>query len=419
MAKNNAKNPKPVIQDLRIDIRSVDRSRKDLDKWRQALIAAENILRPTRQLLYDLYEDITLDDHLTSVMDQRRLSVTTSSIVFQKDGKEIKSIQNLVDSECFEHLLEHILDSRFWGYSLIKADFAAERVELVPRPHVLPGKGLVIARPYDMEGIDYTLPPYKNLYLGAGKVSDLGLILIATPLVLIKRGDLSDWAQFNEIFGQPTRVGKYDPNMPGQKEQMQQALKESGAMAYLTIPVGSELEFVEANKSGATDTYSKLYELMDRAISKVIVGQTMTTENGSSKSQAEVHERVSNKISLSDRKFVLRYLNGRLRDMLVAQGFNEAAQGEFQFMDEEEQLSKETRLKMDLDIHSKVGPLKKGYYAEEYNVAFVDDSDEPQPAPGPMEEKPKPGEKQPAEKPEKKQLKLGLNLLARLNDFFA
>lgn len=386
MAKKTTK-PQTVVQDFRIDIRSADRSRKDLSKWRQAIQSAENILRPSRDLLYNLYEDIILDDHLVSVMAQRRLSITTSSIVFQNDGKEVDSINKLIETEAFEQMLEHIIDSRFWGYSLIKADFTAKKTELVPRAHVVPTKGLVVTRPSDTEGIDYTKPPFTNLYFTAGKENDLGLILIATPLVLIKRGDLSDWAQFNEIFGQPTRVGKYDPNMPGHREQMQEALKEAGALAYLVIPTGSELEHVEtANKSGAADTYGNLYDRMESGMSKVIVGQTMTTENGSSRSQAEVHERVANKISLSDRKFVKRILNEEVRALLLAQGFAEAAQGEFQFVDEEE-LKKSDMLKMDLDIHRTVGPLKKSYYAENYNVEFVDEADLPEPTNEPETEK--------------------------------
>lgn len=420
MAKKTTKPKQTVIQDLRIEIRSVDRSRKDLDKWRQALQSAENILRPSRALLYDLYEDIVLDDHLVSVMAQRRLAVTTSSIVFQKDGKEVESITKVIESEMFEEILEHILDARFWGYSLIKADFNRGITELVPRPHVIPSKGLVVARPYDMEGIEYHKPPYTNLYLAAGKPKDLGLILIATVLVLIKRGDLSDWAQFNEIFGQPLRVGEYDPNMPGQREQMMKALEDSGAMAYMGIPVGSSVKFIEANKSGASDTYVSLYDKMEASISKLIMGQTMTTENGSSRSQAEVHERVANKIAKSDRKFVLRYLNGHLREMLISQGFSEAANGDFQFVDEEEQLSKEQRLKMDLDIHKSVGPLKKEYFAKEYNVEFVDISDEPEPEtePEPEPEPEKPKDKKQPGKPDKTEIKRGLNLLAQFRDFF-
>lgn len=377
MAKKTNTTEATVIQDLRIEIRSVDRSRKTLDTWRTAMASAENILRPTRHLLYDLYADLVLDDHLDSVMAQRRLAVTTTTLIFQKDGEEIESLNQLINTEQFEWMLEYILDARYYGHSLIKADFQNGIVELVPRAHVVPSRNIVVAQPYAAEGIDYTRPPYTNYYLAAGKPLNLGLLLPAAPLVLLKRGNLSDWAQFNEVFGQPTRVGRYDPNMPGQKEQMTAALRESGAMAYMTIPIGAELDFVEANKSGAADTYDKLYERMEAGMSKLIIGQTMTTENGSSRSQGEVHERVAGKIAKSDRQFVERLLNGRFRQMLLAQGFSEAAQGVFQFIEEEENIPKDKRLTMDLSIHSSVGSLKKEYFAAEYNVAFVDDSDQP------------------------------------------
>ncbi len=377
MAKKTDNTDSVVVKDFRIDIRSVDRSRKTLDTWRSAITSAENPLRPTRHLLYDLYADLVLDDHLDSVMAQRRLAVTTTTLVFQKDGEEVESLNQLINTEQFEWMLESILDARFYGFSLIKADFQSGVVELVPRAHVVPSRGIVVAQSYDADGIDYTRPPFTSYYLAAGKPLNLGLLLPAAPLVLLKRGDLSDWAQFNEVFGQPTRVGRYDPNMPGQKEQMTQALRESGAMAYMTIPIGAELDFVEANKTGAADTYDKLYERMEAGMSKLIVGQTMTTEDGSSRSQGEVHERVASKIAKSDRQFVERLLNGRFREMLLAQGFSDAAQGVFQFVEEEENIPKDKRLAMDLQIHNNVGRLPKTYWAAEYNVEFVDDSDEP------------------------------------------
>ena len=404
MAQKTDNTDSVVVKDFRIDIRSVDRSRKTLDTWRTAIASAENILRPTRHLLYDLYADLVLDDHLDSVMAQRRLAVTTTTLVFQRDGEEIESLNQLINTEQFEWMLEGILDARFYGFSLIKADFQAGVVELVPRAHVVPSRGIVVAQPYAAEGIDYTRPPYTSYYLAAGKPLNLGLLLPAAPLVLLKRGDLSDWAQFNEVFGQPTRVGRYDPNTPGQKEQMTQALRESGAMAYMTIPIGAELDFVEANKTGAADTYDKLYERMEAGMSKLIIGQTMTTEDGSSRSQGEVHERVAGKIAKSDRQFVERLLNGRFRQMLLAQGFSDAAQGIFQFIEEEESVPKDKRLTMDLSIHNSVGRLKKEYFAAEYNVEFVDDSDEP--ASGTGEPPVNPKDKNAKEKPNEVSLAL-------------
>ncbi len=401
MAKKTTKQQNIKIVTFPIDVRSVDRSRKDLQTWRDALLAATSIHKPTRKILYDLYEDIMLDDHLSTVIAKRILAITVPTLTFQRGGKQIDSIQELIDDEMFEQFLEEVMNARFYGYSLVKADFRNRATELVPRANVQPHKKIVTRTPYDEVGIAYNIPPYDSLYLAAGRTNDLGLIYKATPLVLLKRGDISDWALFNEIFGQPLRKATYDPNMPGQKEQLTQAMEEAAAAAYTVIPDGANVDYVEANKTGATDTYDTFAERMERGISKLILGQTMTTEDGSSRSQAEVHERVEGKIAAADRKWILRYLNGAVRGMLLAQGFTDASSGDFQFMDEEENVPKEKRLQMDLSIHNGVGPLKKKYFQEEYNVEFIDDSDESK------QEEPEPD---PAAKPHKDKKKVNLSV---------
>lgn len=393
---------KIVINDFKIEVRSVDRSRKDLDKWRQALLSAESIVRPSRKLLYDLYADIVLDDHLRTVMDQRRLAITNTSLIFQNKGKEVESINEVIAAESFEILLNHLLDARFYGHSLIYSDFQNEVVQLVPRANVFPQKSIVTRNPHDEHGINYTERPFQHLYVGAGQTDDLGLILLATPLVLIKRGNLSDWAQFNEIFGMPLRKGVYDPNMPGQREQLERALAEAGAMAHVVVPQGAEVDFVSGSGSATGgDTYERLYEKMEEAISKLIVGQTMTTENGASRSQAEVHERIATRIAQSDRRYVLRYLNGKIRQMLIDQGFTEAAKGEFQFMEEEESLSILDQAKLDIMIHKSIGKLKKQYFVDNYNAQFVDMSDD-----NPEPDKPDQEEPDSQEEPEDVELSI-------------
>ncbi|MGA0556542.1 phage portal protein family protein [Larkinella sp. VNQ87] len=379
MAKQNRKNANVQIVDNSIQIRTVDRSRKTLDTWKTALLSAESILNPNRQQLYNLYEDIILDEHLTSVMDQRRMNLTNTTLTFGQDGKENKAITRLIDTEAFEQLLEHIVDSRFFGFSLIQNDFATiineqPQIKLVPRAHVKPTFGIVVANPGDTEGIDYTQPPYDILYTPAGRGGDLGLLLRAAPLVLLKRGDVSDWATFNEVFGQPLRIAYYNPMDPTQKPLLEKGMAEMGTMAYMILPDGAKVEFPTTYQTAAADTYERFAERMDKAISKLIVGQTMTTEDGSSLSQSEVHERTAGKIAQSDRRFALRILNSRIKPALIAQGYS-IAEGElFSFVDEEEQLSKKDRLSMDIQIHKNVAPIKLDYFAEEYNVPIDEEA---------------------------------------------
>lgn len=413
---------KVVINDFRILIQRVDRTLKDLTKRKQALTAAESIIRPNRKLLYDIYADTVTDDHFTAVWEQRSLAITNTTLSFQdKEGKEIESINKLVNTHYFEQLLNLILDSKLWGYSLIHANFNEGLVQLVPRANVYPQKRIVTRNPFDETGISYIDPPYSSLYAGIGQIDDIGLLYIVTALVILKNGNYSDWAQYNEMFGQPIRIGKYDPNMPGQREQMDESMANMGAKPWVTIPDGASMEIIESNRSGAVDTYDKFHDRAEQAISKLIVGQTMTTTNGSSRAQGEVHERVATRIAQSDRRFVLRYLNNEIRQMMIDQGFTDAANGEFNFVEEEETITKEKRLEMDIKIHTTVGKLKKAYFAKEYNVPFVDDSDEAEPSPEPSPEPQKEEEKkkeEEKEKPTRKQLKLLVELATRFTDFF-
>jgi hypothetical protein len=408
MAKTKATAPKDqqvVIQELGIQIRSNDRTPKDLARWKSALVSAENVQMPIRRTLYDLYEDIVLDEHLTSVMVQRCLALTNSTLVFQKDGKEVEAVQKLINTLAFESLCNHILQSKLWGYSLIHADFttAEPTIELVPRPHVVPELGIVVANPGDMTGINYQEPPYTNLYVGVGEKKDLGLLLKAVPLVLLKRGNVSDWAAFNEVFGQPLRKGTYSPGDPAQKVQLEQALANMGQMSYVVVPEGSNLEIIGNYQTASATTYSMLTEHFDKAISKLIVGQTMTTESGASLSQSEVHERVAGKIGVSDRRFLIKVLESRIKPLLIAQGI--PADGNFQFMDEEAEVSKKDRLEGDLKIHEKVGKLPKTYWSNEYNVEFANPSDnekqEPEANPEPAAEDEPEGKTKTPEQPDK------------------
>ena len=439
MAKKTTKpkNDSLVVQDFSINVRTVDWTRKTLETWRQARQSATSVINPIRKLLYDLYEDILSDEHLSSVIDQRRLGVTSSTLVYTINGKPVDAINKLIATEGFESLIKHLFDSKLWGFTLCLAEFTktdalgnlSPNVELVPRAHVIPSRSLVVPEPTNAaEGIDFTQPPYPNTYCWAGDKMDLGLLFKAAPLVLMKRGNISDWADFNQIFGRPFIKGTYDPLQPQVKAQLDTALANVGGKTYMTIPDGSDVELMNADSTGASDTYNMFDDREDAAISKLILLQTMTTEDGSSESQAKIHAEVAKRLAQADRQFILRILNTRVKWMLIAQGVlsGRAINGEFQYIEEEEQLSKKDRLEMDILIHEKVGKLPKAYFAEEYNVEFVDDSDEEEEDPEEDPQQEETGddpEEEPAD-PEEKNLKASSvrtqreNLLNQFLDFF-
>ena len=89
----------------------------------------------------------------------------------------------------------------------------------------------------------------------------------------------------------PTGKGVYPASATAEEQgKLLDALESIQTDSVIVVPEGTEIGLIETVRAGSgVTTYAELYDRMDKAISKVIVGQTMTTDDGSSKSQAEAH----------------------------------------------------------------------------------------------------------------------------------
>lgn len=127
--------------------------------------------------------------------------------------------------------------------------------------------------------------------------------------VLFKRNGMKFWLTFLEKFGMPTAVGKYNPSASkDERKKLLQATQAIQADSGIIIPEGMTLELLEAARSGSAD-YKTLHDTMNEAIAKVVLGQTMTSQDGSSESQARVHMDVRQDIVKSDADLVCESFN--------------------------------------------------------------------------------------------------------------
>jgi len=371
MAKVKRTKPKKesiLIQHL--DIRQIHRASTDIDKWRNAIQSAESILNPTRKELYDLYHEMLLDGRLKSVIDKRIDAIVNTPVVFSQDGKENEAITNLIETEEFDDLQKMIMESVFWGYSLIELSFRDDKIVplLIDRRHVKPEKGIVTRTPYDIEGINYLEPPFDKYTLAIGKQKDLGLLLQACQYVIYKRGAFGDWAQFAELFGMPFRKGKYDGFDEGSRLKLETALKEAGSAAYAVIPEGTDIEFIQnQGNAGSNAVFKELRNACNEEITILILGQTLTTSQGEkgARSLGDVHKEVEDDKYRSDRNLHIKILNHKLLPLLKIHGYP-VGDGRFSYP-EVENLDKKTRLEMDITLSSKV-PIDDDYFYKTYGV---------------------------------------------------
>lgn len=363
-------NSKKRIEIIEVSTAQVDRSYKGIEEWRNAIKSAESKTSPRRKLLEDLYSEITLDTHLTSVLDKRRMKVTNTTIkFFNKDGKENEEVNKLIDTEGFEDMVKDILDSRFHGYSLLWFnDITDKKIDykLIDRRHVRPEKKLIVKNHYDDNGIDYTDPLYSRFIVTAGKANDLGLLSKVAPWIIYKKGGVADWALYAQLLGIPFREFKYDGNDNEIKKKLEQIAKQTISAPYAVLPSTTELKIHEnAGKSGSSNLFENFAKFADKQVSKAILHNVMTTDAEGGNYKGEVHQNSEKEVSMADKKFVIRILNEKLIPILDNFGFN--LEGGWFSYEEKEQLTMTQRLAIDEKL-AKIIDIDDEYFYDTYGI---------------------------------------------------
>ena len=361
----------------------------DIGDWRNAWQMAINVDSPNRQRLYDIYADVAIDLHLSGCIAQREGFVLSRSFKLVNDqGKEDEEALKLFDAVWFKQLLKYILSSIWWGHSLIElgpciktADgrMAYDGVRLIPRKHVIPEYHRAVT---DLgqdwhDGIDYHEEPVAQWLIEAGQPDALGLYLKAATQTIPKKHALRFWDTFAEIFGMPMRIAKSASRDKKELDRIETMLREAGAAQYILAPDGTDIDVVESTRGDAFNVYDKRIDRANSEISKLVLGQTMTIEDGSSLSQSETHLKVFQNLVEADRDFIRDIINGQLLPRMVSHNF--PVQGlSFEWDDSVDYSPEQQRQYEELILNN--FEVEPSYFAEKYNMP-VGQRRQTQPAP--------------------------------------
>lgn len=308
-------------------------TRKDIADWRAAWQMALNVDSPNRQRLYDIYRDVDVDLHLTGCIDQRRGFVMSRSFkLVNNTGDEDEDARHYFDQKWFKDLMEFCIESRWWGHSLVELGnltrdgdgcLCYEDVTLIPRKHVIPEYHRCVQNVGDdwKSGINYHEAPFSDWLIEAGRSDDLGKYLKAAQQTIPKKNALAFWDAFAEIFGMPMRVAKTTTRDPKEWKRLEQMIQEAGNNLGMVTGMETEVQFVESGKGDAFNVYDKRIDRANSELSKLIIGQTMTIEDGSSLSQSQTHLKVFENLVESDKDMLRDIVNNQLIPRMVRHGF--------------------------------------------------------------------------------------------------
>ena len=349
----------------------------DIADYMQAVRSAENVDMPSRTSLYDLYTDILTDTHLSSVIDKRVNAVLATDIEFRKkDNTPHERINEQIRSPWFSRLVHDILMSRFWGFSLFQFYRDGDWVDynLIPRKNACPVRRIIKHLQSDQHGHPWS--EYPRL-LFVGNPDDLGLLAKAAPWVIYKRNTTGDWSQFSEVFGMPIQEYTYDSDDDDSRKRAIADARATGSLATFIHGEDTSLNLLEAgNKTGSADVYERFIERCNSEISKLVLGNTLTTESSETGTQAlgTVHKKSEDSITQADRRFLLNVLNYDLVDILAEVGID-ADGGSFYFPDKKI-VDDTTRANILVQLKNTFSlPVSDDYLYETFGIDKPDDYD--------------------------------------------
>ncbi|MCV0428829.1 MAG: DUF935 domain-containing protein [Roseibium sp.] len=277
------------------------------------------------------------NEHYAGVLGTRKRQVSSLDITVEAasdnadDVRDADLVREAIERDVFRDELFDILDAIGKGFSATEILWDTSEGQWRPKAfkwrdprwfrfHDDDGETLLLRTP----GGDEPLKPYGWItHFGKAK-SGLpirgGLARGAAWAFLFKSFTLKDWAIFCEAYGQPLRVGKYGQGATEEdKAVLMRAVANIGADFGAIIPESMIIDFLQAKLSGTHELYEKRANWFDRQTSKLVLGQTQTTDaDAGGYATASVHDGVREDIEQADSRQVSATLNRDLVRPLVS-----------------------------------------------------------------------------------------------------
>lgn len=270
------------------------------------------------------------DLHYASVLQTRKLSISGIEPIVDagsespEDEKIAEAVRDMIaQPEFIDDYVLDLLDSLGKGFSVVETlwDFSTkqwwpkaykwrdQRHFVIDRTD---GQTLRLKDQTNLQGVD--LPPFQftihHPKLKSGLPIRGGLARLAAWAFLFKSYTLKDWMAFLEVYGMPFRVGRYGKGTTqDERRVLLRAVRQLSTDAAAIIPKEMDIEFIEAKGGSGNAVFSAMTEYLDKQVSKGVLGQTMTSDNGSSLAQAQIHEKVRQDIARADARQLAATVN--------------------------------------------------------------------------------------------------------------
>lgn len=281
------------------------------------------------------------DGHYGSVLSTRKSTVCNVGPLVEaasddsKDKEIAQAVEDLIKTPTFIDAMEDMLDALGKGYSVVEVIWRTDANRWTPVDFIWRDPRFF---QFDtttrrqlrvrVDGLEDGPELARGKWIGhvpkikSGRPIRQGLARLSAWAWLIKSYTLKDWLQFVDVFGMPLRVGRYHSGAnEDDKRALLRAVRMIAVDAAAIIPQGMEIEFHKVESGRGESVFGALAGYVDAQISKAVLGQTMTTDDGASLAQAQVHNEVRLDIKKKDARQLSNTINRDLIEPFVDLNF--------------------------------------------------------------------------------------------------
>jgi len=341
-----------------------------------------------------ILNDLMADDQVTSVVQTRKVGTLNREWRIEPgnhSGAEPDALSKKAAAAFGEDLnslnifnfISQVLDAPYFGMTPIEIIYAPRgglwhigelrclpaawfRFDRQNQPRFLSMNDMLNGEPLPENKFVLALhfPTYENPY---------GLRLLSRCFwpVTFKKGGVTFWMKFLEKFGIPHTIGKYKEGTSNEKKaEILTNLRNMVQDAVAVIPEGTAIDVLNASgkASGSDGSFSALKDAMEAGISKVILGQTLTTEmpkEGGSYAASKTHENVLNSYRECDARLVKDAIE-QIAWIYCQVNFPGAANPLFVWHEEDDPLKEFAE--RDKTLHETGVRFKKKYVSRVYSI---------------------------------------------------
>ncbi len=301
----------------------------------KSAISIANSDSKDRSRLLAIYEYIEQDSHLHSQILIATNKIISEPFLLYRGDKPSPEITRLLQKKWFENVVTSIIEAEFWGFTLVEFDVSVEgiiTVKQIPRICVNPDlQILLFDGTQSGPQLNYA-DLMEELYLMQfGKERDLGSFRKAAFNILWKYYARSDWSRASEKWGMPILHIEADTNVDSEIDNLEQKAANFGSDGYIITQHGDSVNIIERSGQDIHGIYLENIKYCDDQVSKLINGQTSSSDHKAWAGAAGVQERILEDISVARMRRVKYAMNTDVLPFLIRKGVKDLEGYEFDY----------------------------------------------------------------------------------------